>query len=44
LTWIGARPVEEPYILIGQVFSGVYFLYYFLDRALKFRLSNRDGN
>jgi len=35
LTWIGARPVEEPYILIGQVFSGVYFLYYFLDRALK---------
>jgi len=35
LTWIGARPVEEPYILIGQVFSGVYFLYYFFDRALK---------
>lgn len=30
LTWLGARPVEDPYILIGQVFSIIYFLYYFL--------------
>lgn len=29
LTWIGARPVEDPYIIIGQVLSLVYFLYYF---------------
>nr|YP_010567129.1 cytochrome b [Porotermes quadricollis]UZC33358.1 cytochrome b [Porotermes quadricollis] len=28
LTWIGARPVEEPYILTGQVLTTVYFLYY----------------
>lgn len=25
LTWIGARPVEEPYILTGQGLSGLYF-------------------
>ena len=29
LTWIGARPVEDPYILIGQILSIVYFAYYF---------------
>jgi len=29
LTWIGARPVEDPYILTGQVLSVVYFSYYF---------------
>lgn len=27
LTWIGARPVEEPYILIGQSLTVLYFLY-----------------
>lgn len=31
LTWIGARPVEEPYIFTGQIFSVYYFLYYFLN-------------
>nr|YP_010990667.1 cytochrome b [Paravarcia deceptrix]WOW99111.1 cytochrome b [Paravarcia deceptrix] len=25
LTWIGARPVEEPYILTGQVLTIIYF-------------------
>lgn len=30
LTWIGARPVEDPYIFVGQVLSCIYFLYYFL--------------
>ena len=25
LTWIGARPVEEPYVLLGQVFTFMYF-------------------
>nr|AMP43714.1 cytochrome b [Dialysis sp. KW-2016] len=31
LTWIGARPVEEPYIIIGQVLTIMYFLYYLLN-------------
>lgn len=29
LTWIGARPVEEPYVLSGQVLTLTYFLYFF---------------
>jgi ubiquinol-cytochrome c reductase cytochrome b subunit len=28
LTWIGARPVEDPYILVGQILTVVYFSYY----------------
>lgn len=28
LTWIGARPVEDPYILVGQVLTVVYFALY----------------
>lgn len=31
LTWIGARPVEDPYVLIGQVLSVLYFFYYFIQ-------------
>nr|QXT44672.1 cytochrome b [Anoplotermes sp. G17-067] len=31
LTWIGARPVEDPYILTGQVLTAVYFLYYMMS-------------
>jgi len=31
LTWIGARPVEEPYILTGQVLTAIYFLYYVIS-------------
>nr|AVN68064.1 cytochrome b [Polyzosteria viridissima] len=30
LTWIGARPVEDPYILTGQVLTVLYFLYYIM--------------
>nr|URH17019.1 cytochrome b [Calcaritermes temnocephalus] len=30
LTWIGARPVEDPYILTGQILTILYFLYYIL--------------
>lgn len=36
LTWLGARPVEDPYILLGQVLSAVYFIYYFLRFALQY--------
>nr|YP_009573032.1 cytochrome b [Podagricomela nigricollis]QBF44009.1 cytochrome b [Podagricomela nigricollis] len=31
LTWIGARPVEDPYILTGQILTVIYFLYYLLN-------------
>nr|ALO76963.1 cytochrome b [Scraptia sp. SCR03] len=31
LTWIGARPVEDPYILIGQILTVLYFSYYFIN-------------
>nr|WCH54222.1 cytochrome b [Osphya sp. n.] len=31
LTWIGARPVEDPYILIGQILTICYFLCYFIN-------------
>jgi len=30
LTWIGGRPVEDPYILIGQSFTVIYFIFYIL--------------
>lgn len=28
LTWIGARPVEDPYIITGQILTIVYFAYF----------------
>nr|AML25830.1 cytochrome b [Staphylinidae sp. BMNH 1274145] len=31
LTWIGARPVEDPYILTGQILTVIYFLYYVIS-------------
>nr|ANS72684.1 cytochrome b [Globospongicola spinulatus] len=34
LTWIGARPVEDPYILTGQILTILYFLYYMLNPFL----------
>nr|ANN13244.1 cytochrome b [Astacus leptodactylus]ANN13257.1 cytochrome b [Astacus leptodactylus] len=30
LTWIGARPVEAPFILTGQILSLLYFMYYII--------------
>lgn len=30
LTWIGARPVEDPYIMVGQVLTVVYFILYLM--------------
>ena len=35
LTWIGARPVEEPYIVIGQLLTIYYFLFYALASNLQ---------
>nr|ALO77451.1 cytochrome b [Dermestidae sp. GENSP01] len=34
LTWIGARPVEDPYILIGQMLTLMYFLYFPLNQMI----------
>nr|YP_009172410.1 cytochrome b [Nepa hoffmanni]ALG35810.1 cytochrome b [Nepa hoffmanni] len=31
LTWIGARPAEEPYILTGQMLTIIYFLYFLMN-------------
>lgn len=36
LTWLGARPVEVPYIQLGQVLSVIYFLYYFYSSFLQY--------
>nr|UDU84837.1 cytochrome b [Bactra venosana] len=34
LTWIGARPVEEPYIITGQLLTLIYFSYFILNPLL----------
>nr|YP_007627003.1 cytochrome b [Chauliops fallax]AFV25576.1 cytochrome b [Chauliops fallax] len=31
LTWIGARPAEEPFILTGQILTVIYFLYFIIN-------------
>nr|YP_009117999.1 cytochrome b [Brachythemis contaminata]AJE75787.1 cytochrome b [Brachythemis contaminata] len=30
LTWIGARPVEDPYIITGQILTVLYFSFYII--------------
>ncbi len=34
LTWIGARPVEEPYVVTGQFLTLFYFSFYFISPLL----------
>lgn len=34
LTWIGARPVEDPFIIIGQITSLFYFSWFFINPIL----------
>nr|AEP27639.1 cytochrome b [Scolytus sp. APV-2011] len=31
LTWIGARPVEDPFILTGQILTIMYFLFFIIN-------------
>nr|YP_010389931.1 cytochrome b [Ahlbergia ferrea]UPU96023.1 cytochrome b [Ahlbergia ferrea] len=30
LTWIGARPVEDPYVITGQILTLIYFSYFII--------------
>nr|WMQ77998.1 cytochrome b [Ophthalmitis albosignaria] len=34
LTWIGARPVEDPYIITGQLLTFFYFMYFIMNPLL----------
>nr|WMQ77947.1 cytochrome b [Marumba cristata] len=34
LTWIGARPVETPYIMTGQILTILYFSYFIINPIL----------
>nr|YP_009235508.1 cytochrome b [Metapenaeopsis dalei]AMD15649.1 cytochrome b [Metapenaeopsis dalei] len=31
LTWIGARPVEDPYVITGQILTVMYFSFYLIN-------------
>jgi ubiquinol-cytochrome c reductase cytochrome b subunit len=34
LTWIGARPVEHPYVITGQILTVLYFIFFILNPML----------
>lgn len=34
LTWIGARPAEDPYIIVGQILTVLYFIYFIVNPLL----------
>nr|AOY39654.1 cytochrome b [Scolytinae sp. BMNH 1040052] len=36
LTWIGARPVEAPYVLTGQILTIMYFSYFLVSPPMYF--------
>nr|YP_010586626.1 cytochrome b [Triaenodes qinglingensis]UZZ44440.1 cytochrome b [Triaenodes qinglingensis] len=36
LTWLGACPVEYPYVTLSQFFTVSYFLFYFMDSYISF--------
>nr|UFZ13305.1 cytochrome b [Protohermes differentialis] len=40
LTWIGARPVEDPYILTGQILTVLYFLYFIMNPLILYLWDN----
>nr|WCL18769.1 cytochrome b [Raymondia sp. A GC-2023a] len=31
LTWIGTQPIEEPYLITGQILTVIYFLYFIIN-------------
>lgn len=34
LTWIGAKPVEEPFIITGQIFTLLYFIFFIINSLI----------
>ena len=44
LTWIGGRPVEDPYIFLGQLFTALYFLYYLVNPLLYIQWNSLSYN
>lgn len=40
LTWIGARPVESPYIVLGQILTVLYFIYFIINPIISSILIN----
>uniref|UniRef100_UPI0030017DB2 cytochrome b n=1 Tax=Parotis marinata TaxID=1375935 RepID=UPI0030017DB2 len=40
LTWIGARPVEDPYIITGQILTILYFSYYIINPLISIYWDN----
>nr|YP_009488377.1 cytochrome b [Tingis cardui]AWD31637.1 cytochrome b [Tingis cardui] len=43
LTWIGARPAEQPYILTGQMLTVMYFMYFPIN-AMMFIVWDKINN
>lgn len=41
LTWIGARPVEEPFVIVGQVMTIIYFSCFLLFPLSALRWDNK---
>nr|AWN56210.1 cytochrome b [Dinocampus coccinellae] len=35
LTWLGSQSVEAPYVVMGQMSTVIYFMYYFTDYVMK---------
>jgi len=44
LTWIGARPVEAPYILVGQIITVLYFIIYIIYPVSLFLFDKYNSN
>nr|UGN61743.1 cytochrome b [Cryptocercus kagongensis] len=44
LTWIGARPVEEPYVLTGQILTVSYFMYFMMTPMITKYWENKINN
>jgi ubiquinol-cytochrome c reductase cytochrome b subunit len=40
LTWLGAKPVEDPYVLLSRLSSTLYFSYFMVLTPLFGKLEN----